>query len=87
MIIPKHLQIFADPVQLSDKDYERLKPLISSWSTTLNEILAETCEADLERLLVIELMTAKREHMTNRLVARLSTARREALSAKVKELL
>lgn len=87
MIIPKQLQIFTEPVQLSDKDFERLKPLISSWSNELNEILGKSCEADLERLIVIELMTAKRGHLVDRLVNRLSTIRKKDLRAKVKKLL
>lgn len=87
MTIPKCFQIFANDVRLTETDIERLKPIISSWSATTNDIIGAAPESDLEKLIIIELMTLKRSHILERVVNRLCTYRRNDLRAKVEALL
>jgi hypothetical protein len=72
--IPQRLQIFVDGnVVLSDKDAERLTPYLGGWPTLHKFFVGQPSnEADLKRLVIMELMGDRRETLINRLLARLS---------------
>lgn len=71
MKIPSKYQIFPKPVVLLDQDEERLTPLLAGW-LKLHQVLCDTQERDLERLLVIEMMNRRRRHIIDRLAGRLT---------------
>jgi hypothetical protein len=86
MKIPDHLQLFATPVVLSDKDEERLSVYLTGFDPFVH-LLCTINEPDLRRLVVMELAGKKRWKILERLVMRVSRLERLALEEKVKGLL
>lgn len=84
MKIPLKYQLFdGPPVEISDKDRERLIPHLVS-SGHLNEMfLLGVNEVDLKRLVVLELVGTKRRPILVRLLGRVSSIQRRAILARL----
>lgn len=78
MKIPTKYQIFDDPVEIQDKDVERLSSCIGGWNR-LHELflLGSVNEPDLKRLVVMELMGKQRQSLIVRLMGRLAKLDRQ----------
>jgi hypothetical protein len=86
MKIPLKYQIFDAPVEISDKDKERLGVHASGWNR-LNEILLlGVNEADLQRLIIIELMGSRRLDIVTRLLGRLQKLQRKRIRDRIQKL-
>lgn len=86
MKIPLKYQVFDQPVEIDDKDVERLKVHLSGWNR-LNEILLLGInESDLRRLVIIELMGARRNEMLTRLLGRIAKLERKRILLRVARL-
>jgi hypothetical protein len=86
MKIPQKYQVFDQPVEISDKDAERLKDLLSGWNR-LNEImLLGVNEPDLRRLVVMEVKTSCRMTIINRLLGRLAKLERKRITDRIGKL-
>lgn len=87
MKIPQKYQIFDDPVELTDKDQERLKVHLVGWNH-LNEILllGSINEPDLMRLVILELAGSRRMDIINRLLGRLAKLQRRRLRERIQKL-
>jgi len=79
---------FLEGVQLTDEDAERLSHYINSWAT-LNEFFkSDVCRnADLDRLVLLELNGRGREQILDRLLQRRSSKQRSLEMSEIKYLL
>ena len=82
MKIPAKYQVFDSPVILTDQDEQRLSGLLSGWPT-LSGIIAGTCEPDVQRMIIMEMLGKKRMPMLHRLIGRLSTIRRQRIYQRI----
>lgn len=88
MTIPKEFQIFEKKIDLSDKDAERLMPYLAGWRGLAGWFYSpKVNEPDLQRLIVLELMGARRRMILERLAARLSSLSRWKVKARIEGLL
>ncbi|MFM2124310.1 MAG: hypothetical protein RL328_761 [Acidobacteriota bacterium] len=86
MRIPAKYQVFDQPVEISDKDNERLSVHASGWNR-LNEILLLGInESDLRRLVVIELMGPRRMAIIDRLIGRISKLEKARIRDRIQKL-
>lgn len=86
MKIPAKYQVFDQPVEISDKDKERLAVHATGWNR-LNEILLLGInEPDLRRLVVIELMGPRRMAIIDRLVGRISKLEKARIRERIEKL-
>lgn len=86
MKIASKYQVFRDPVEVSDKDEQRLKIHLKGWNR-LNEILLlGVNEPDLRRLVVLELMGQRRPVIIDRLLGRLVKLERKAINDRIARL-
>lgn len=85
MTIPAKYQIFDTPVELSDKDSERLSPYLIGWGRLHALFQSGVNETDLKRLIILEMMDRRRDAMISRLVMRLGRVQRLKLEAKIKK--
>jgi hypothetical protein len=83
MTIPKKFQLFDEPVELSDKDAERLSCYLSGWMSLHAFLLQGINDADIRRLVVIELMGMRRRSILDRLLSRLTTNSRKKVQTKL----
>jgi hypothetical protein len=84
MNIPHRCQIFDHPIEVSDKEYARLRPCLTGWNK-LNALFTEgITEFDLLRLVVIELTHQHRKVILNRLLGRLSKVQRVKYNKKIR---
>ena len=86
MKIPIKYQIFDSVVEISDKDAERLSVHLSGWNQLNEMFLLGVNETDLRRLIVLELMKARRTSMLSRLLGRLAKAERQKFLRKIERL-
>jgi hypothetical protein len=84
MTIPNKYQIFDYPVEISDKDYARLRPGLSGWNKLNSLFLEGVTEGDLLRLVTIELMHQHRKVILGRLLGRLSKVQRVKYNRKMR---
>lgn len=82
MIVPAKYQVFDTPVVLTDKDQERLSPLLVGWNH-LAPVLTATNEPDLMRLVVLELLGKQRRKLIDRLLMRLGRVQHARVTARV----
>ena len=87
MIIPPQLQVFDRTVVLSDKDAERLAPHLAYWDKLHRLLALGVNEPDLQRLIILELMGAKRKLILIRLMMRLGKVQRKEIERRVYRLL
>ena len=87
MIIPPQLQVFDRTVVLSDKDAERLAPHLAYWDKLHRLLALGVNEPDLQRLIILELMGAKRNLILIRLMMRLGKVQRKEIERRVYRLL
>ena len=87
MTIPNRYQIFDAPVVLSSKDEQRLRPHLAEWVKLARVMLLGINEADLRRLIVMELRGKQRWHILSRLLMRLGREQRKRLETQVKGLI
>ena len=86
MKIPKKYQVFDSVVEMDSKDAQRLGVHLSGWNR-LNEImLLGINESDLRRLVILELMGAKRPTIIQRLLGRLAKTQRQKLDERIERL-
>lgn len=87
MKIAQKYQVFDEPVLLSPKDQERLSVHLIGWNR-LNEILllGSINEADLKRLIVMELAGSRRMDIINRLLGRLQKIQRKRITDRIQKL-
>ncbi len=83
MTIPKKFQIFDQPVELSDKDAERLKSYLSGWMSLHAFLLQGVNDADIRRLMILEIMGMRRLSILDRLMSRLNTNQRKKFQIKL----
>lgn len=86
MKIPTRLQIFDEPITLSDVDESRLSVYLSGFMTLATPI-SKINEPDVKRLIVMELAGKRRWKLLERLIMRLGRMQRQTLEKKVKKLL
>lgn len=87
MRIPQKYQVFDEPVEVSDKDQERLSVHLVGWNR-LNEILllGSLNEPDLKRLVIIELAGSRRLDIVNRLLGRIAKLERKRINSRIQKL-
>lgn len=86
MKIPLKYQVFDEPVEISDKDRQRLSVHLAGWNR-LNEILLLGInEEDLRRLIVMEIMAARRMTIVSRLLGRLQKLQRKRIDQNIARL-
>lgn len=85
MKIAPRLQIFDAPVIILDKDKQRLTPHLSGWNHLHEVFLLGVNVPDLKRLVILEMMEAKRQPIIDRLLARISKLEKLERKAKVKQ--
>jgi hypothetical protein len=83
MTIPKKFQLFSEHVELSDKDAERLGSYLSGWMSLHAFLLQGVNDADIRRLVVIELMGMRRRSILDRLLSRINTNSRKKVQIKL----
>ena len=76
-------QIFPYPVELPDKDAERLRPVLAGYHTLLRE-LPTLNKPDLQRCAILEMMGERRWEMVERILRRLRTLDRIEMNAKAR---
>ncbi len=86
MKIPSRLQIFGEPVILSDVDASRLSVYLVGFMHLATPILTIN-EPDVKRLIVMELLGKRRWKLLERLIMRLGRMQRQALEKRVRKLL
>ncbi len=87
MNIPSKYQVFDQPVEVSNKDQQRLRIHLLGWNR-LNEILLlGVNEVDLRRLVVMEVMGARRMTIINRLLGRLAKLERRRITERIGKLI
>ena len=84
MNIPRRCQIFDYLIKVSDKEYARLRPCLTGWNKLNTLFTGGITEADLLRLVVIELMHQHRKVILSRLLGRLSKVQRAKNNRKIK---
>jgi hypothetical protein len=84
MNIPRRCQIFDYRIEVSDKEYARLRPCLTGWNKLNTLFTGGITEADLLRLVVIELMHQHRKVILSRLLGRLSKVQRAKYNRKIK---
>ena len=84
MNIPHRCQIFDYPIEVSDKEYARLRPCLTGWNKLNALFLDGITEMDLLRLVVVELMHQHRKVILSRLLGRLSKVQRAKYNRKIK---
>lgn len=87
MKIPAAYQIFDAPVTLTEKDCERLRPHLAAWMKLHETLLLGVNVPDLQRLILLELLGAKRRDILKRLIARYGQERNHLLWAKADKIL
>lgn len=87
MKIPLKYQVFDEPVEISDKDKQRLSVHLVGWNK-LNEIflLGSINEPDLRRLVVMEIMGSRRMSIIGRLLGRLQKIQRKRIDQNIAKL-
>ena len=87
MKIPIKYQVFDEPVEISEKDHQRLSVHLIGWNR-LNEIflLGSINESDLRRLVIMEVMGARRSTIINRLLGRLQKLQRKQIDYRIAKL-
>lgn len=86
MKIAQRYQVFDQPVEIDEKDRDRLKVHLSGWNR-LNEILLLGInEPDLRRLVILELLGARRKEMLTRLLGRLAKLERKRILSRIQKL-
>ena len=88
MKIPQKYQVFDEPVEISDKDKQRLSVHLVGWNR-LNEIflLGSINEPDLRRLVIMEIMGSRRMSIVSRLLGRLQKIQRKRIDQNIAKLL
>jgi hypothetical protein len=87
MNIPSKYQVFDQPVEVSNKDQQRLRVHLLGWNR-LNEILLlGVNEPDLRRLVVMEVMGSRRMTIINRLLGRLAKLERKRITERIGKLI
>ena len=86
--IPLKYQVFDLPVEILSRDVERLSGCISCWNR-LHEIflLGGLNDADLRRLVILELMGAQRVKLLGRLLGRIAKRDRQRNQQRVERAL
>jgi hypothetical protein len=84
MNIPRRCQIFDYLIKVSDKEYARLRPCLTGWNKLNTLFTGGITEADLLRLVVIELMHQHRKVILSRLLGRLSKVQRAKYNRKIR---
>ena len=83
--VPLKYQIFDSPVEILEKDAARLTGHLTGWNR-LNEIfLVGLNEPDLRRMVVLELMGARRISILSRLLGRLSKLERQKYNQRIQK--
>jgi hypothetical protein len=87
MKIPLKYQVFDELVEISEKDHQRLSVHLIGWNR-LNEIflLGSINESDLRRLVIMEVMGARRSTIINRLLGRLQKLQRKQIDYRIAKL-
>jgi len=87
MKIPQKYQVFDEPVEISDKDKQRLSVHLVGWNR-LNEIflLGSINEPDLRRLVIMEIMSSRRMSIVSRLLGRLQKIQRKRIDQNIAKL-
>lgn len=87
MKIPLKYQVFDEPVEISDKDKQRLSVHLVGWNR-LNEIflLGSINEPDLRRLVIMEIMGSRRMTIVSRLLGRLQKIQRKRIDQNIAKL-
>lgn len=87
MKIPQKYQVFDEPVEISDKDKQRLSVHLVGWNR-LNEIflLGSINEPDLRRLVIMEIMGSRRMTIVSRLLGRLQKIQRKRIDQNIAKL-
>lgn len=83
MNIPPRYQVFPQPVQISAKDEQRLRPHLSGWEKLWTFLSAGVNDPDLKRLVIMELLGAQRPMILERLLARLGKVQRAELDRRI----
>ena len=84
MRIPFKYQIFPLLIVITARDEDRLWPLLSG-RPTLHSVLAKTCEPDIKRMIILEMMNRRRSMILTRLVGRLTHVQKKRLQAKIRK--
>ena len=71
-------------IKVSDKEYARLRPCLTGWNKLNTLFTGGITEADLLRLVVIELMHQHRKVILSRLLGRLSKVQRAKYNRKIR---
>lgn len=87
MKIPQKYQVFDEPVEINDKDKQRLSVHLVGWNR-LNEIflLGSINEPDLRRLVIMEIMGSRRMSIVSRLLGRLQKIQRKRIDQNIAKL-
>lgn len=86
MKIHQRYQIFDQPVEVSDKDKQRLSIHLAGWNKLNEMLLLGINESDLRRLVLIELMGARRMTIIDRLIARISKLEKVRIRERIQKL-
>lgn len=80
---PIKYQVFDQPVPLSSKDEQRLQPYLSGWNKLVRALNLPVVEADLQRLIMLELAGKRRRPILEKLVVRLTKVRKQTLQRRI----
>lgn len=83
MKIPQRYQVFDTKVEISEKDEQRLSAHLSGWVTLHEMFLLGLNAPDLRRLIVLEMIKARRKDILRRLLGRLSATERSVRQEKI----
>jgi hypothetical protein len=86
MKIPLKYQIFEDPVEVSDKDHQRLSIYLRNWQRLHEMMLIGVNAEDLRRMVIMELIGRRRKGIINRLLGRLSKLIRKEYERRIAEI-
>lgn len=86
MTIHARHQIFDRPVNVSDKDVERLRVHLCNWQKLHEIMLLGVNEEDLRRLVIMELASHDRERIISRLLGRLAKVQRQSINERIAKL-
>lgn len=87
MNILQKYQVFEHPVVISDADEKRLTPVLSNFNKLYAELIKGLPDADLEKMLILELMGKARPMLINRIRKRITRQERERIDAKINKIL
>lgn len=87
MKIPDRYQVFDLPVSLTYGDQDRLAPHLANWNKLHEILLLPVTESDLQKMVIIEMMTKKRFRLIDRLLYKLEDAVRARWNASVRKAL